>query len=865
MTSAAVARDLMQLRCAGLGHKNSRVKPLPWLANEHPLDLRDYLLPLPAHLELREGQSTSPNNRQASSNQTFTSDAIWAAYVDLAGFRFEFDEALRPILEWFLQHFCSRLSARAPDLAAARTHSSSDAYVAANVTSAVRVVEVQCPQCSRLGSGLPYHRMDESYELTLTPALQSRSLVDESSGLSQSAGQGRLKSTQAPSLLVAKSRHGLNRGLETLLQLLSALPELPESAAKASAVAFDSNGEQVALPPLSTEIIGHWVPGISAQMTNAEFVEQPTNEAPKIVSLIVQDRPQFPWRGLMVDCARHFMPLTLLKRILVDMAASKLNVLHLHLTDSTAFALDLPAFGFSDVTGAANRTGRLGKALGPGMSYSAAHVAHLVALAANLSVRVVPELDLPAHAAAWAPDEAKTNSKATSKDQDQEPPLVASCDLLHALAVQFGHADRPHLKRLDLATLSPAATEPTAAQVAAHAIRHTAALFPDEYMHLGGDELDLRCWSHDPVVAAALTKQGLTPKAALQRFFVGVVTVANEAGKDVLLWQDTFDQVGYGPGVFGSSDKSGRALAEDPSSSSTSSSTTDSSSTGTSTSTSTSTSSAIHPPDESSAATSLRVHVQPWKCWHEGHRARQPNGKSQALVSGHAAAARAVQAGRGVVASTCWYLDWDSQWVDYLEHSPASGVDTAARAEGGARGVGLSEGNDAGVSTNAVPSGLWGGEAALWSELIDFTNAECRLWPRAAAIAERLWSHGHHNHMAPDNDDSSPNLNQRTTSTRKKAEAVDAATTASAVRVRLEWHARRLSAAGTQLKPLPRSDAEQDGEPRISKLEDSGSFEATEGSLELALRDVATACPLLDAQETQRPIHEWGDWLSKFT
>jgi len=866
MTYTAGAGHLVRLGCSELDRENSQVKPLPWLANKKPLDLREYLLPLPAHLELRQGQPKNPKNIQDQVNRSTDLDAVWVANVDLAGFRFEFDETLRPILKWPLQHFCSRLSARALDPAAAHTRALSYEFVATNFTSVVRVLEVQCPQCSRLGLDLPYLGMDESYELTLTPALGSYSLADKSNDHSESAGEGPLDSTQPRSLLVAESRHGLNRGLQTLLQLLSALPELPKTTSQVCAVASDGICEPLSLPSSSSRTIGHWVPGIPAQMVaNAKSNEQQANTAPEIVSLIVQDRPQFPWRGLMVDCARHFMPMTLLERILVDMATSKLNVLHLHLTDSTAFALDLPAFGSDGTSIEANSTGRLGMPLGPGMSYSTADIAHLVAFAANLSVRVVPELDLPAHAAAWAPDVDETISKRNSlehrrscsnsnidesEDQDR-PPLVASCDLPHNLAVQFGHADRPALKRLDLASLSPAATHPSASEVASHAIRHVAALFPDQYMHLGGDEVDLRCWTHDPVVAAALAKQGLTPREALHKFFVDVVTVANEAGKDVLLWQDTFDQVGYGPGAFGSSDISEREGAEDHSSSSSSA--------------------ALWPPGVKSGSP-LRVHVQPWKCWHEGHRTWQANGMTQALMSGQAAAAQAVQAGRGVVASTCWYLDWDSQWVDFLEHSPASGA---------AAGVSSSEGSEAssvtGSRNSAMPPGLWGGEAALWTELVDFTNAECRLWPRAAAIAERLWSHDHRNYLDPD-DNKSSNPNQKATgSSSRKTSAVDAATV-SAVRKRLEWHARRLSAAGTQLAPISDlntgadlSTAQRDSQPSSlqrdrhddSALRDSGDFETTEAALDRALRDVATACPLLDAQEIQRPIQLWNTWLRK--
>ena len=70
------------------------------------------------------------------------------------------------------------------------------------------------------------------------------------------------------------------------------------------------------------------------------------------------------------------------------------------------------------------------------------------------------------------------------------------------------------------------------------------------------------------------------------------------------------------------------------------------------------------------------------------------------------------------------YLDWDSQWIDFFKHSPLFGTDS--------------------VFDREAPPQLAGGEAALWTERIDWTNAECRLWPRLSAIAERLWSFGCH-------------------------------------------------------------------------------------------------------------------------
>jgi hypothetical protein len=77
-------------------------------------------------------------------------------------------------------------------------------------------------------------------------------------------------------------------------------------------------------------------------------------------------------------------------------------------------------------------------------------------------------------------------------------------------------------------------------------LARVAALFPDAFLHLGGDEVDLRCWEGDPVTKLALQAEGdLSPLAALARQVNHAVGVAvGELGKDVVLWQDAHDLLG---------------------------------------------------------------------------------------------------------------------------------------------------------------------------------------------------------------------------------------------------------------------------------------------------------------------------------
>lgn len=106
---------------------------------------------------------------------------------------------------------------------------------------------------------------------------------------------------------------------------------------------------------------------------------------------MVVDRPSFPHRGLMLDPARTFLSPTTLRRTVDGMLYSKLNVLHLHLTDSQSFPLQLASYPNITFHGAYSAE----------EVYSAADMQQLVAYAARRGVRIVPEIDSPGHARAW--------------------------------------------------------------------------------------------------------------------------------------------------------------------------------------------------------------------------------------------------------------------------------------------------------------------------------------------------------------------------------------------------------------------------------------------------------------------------------
>jgi hexosaminidase len=228
----------------------------------------------------------------------------------------------------------------------------------------------------------------------------------------------------------------------------------------------------------------------------------------------VVDAPRYSHRGVLVDVARHFYPLPTLLLLLDGMAACKLNVLHIHLTDDQSFPLVFPSTAhFSSPAGA----------FSPTKIYSAGDLAALVEAARLRGIRVVPEVDSPGHAASWC---AGT------------PGACVACR--------------------NPSPSAPSALDPSSNQTLPLVGALLAALratFPDRFVHLGGDEIDLNCWLADPALAAWLAAKypSLSPMDAARAeaygsYIPAVDALAAQVGyADRIHWEDAFDFAGASP------------------------------------------------------------------------------------------------------------------------------------------------------------------------------------------------------------------------------------------------------------------------------------------------------------------------------
>jgi hexosaminidase len=349
--------------------------------------------------------------------------------------------------------------------------------------------------------------------------------------------------------LAAETDIGVVRGLETLLQL-----------------------------PL-TELSGYGFPAVS-----------------------ITDAPRFPWRGLLIDACRHFMPVEVIKRNLDGMAAVKLNVLHWHLSENQGFRVECKTWP------------KLHELGSDGMYYKQAQIREVLEYADERGIRVMPEFDIPGHSTSWLVGY----------------PELAAAPGPYTIDRRWGILD---------ATMDP--TREEVYDFLDAFFQEMTALFPDEYWHIGGDEVNGVQWDSNEEIQSFIQDNGLEDNHGLQAYFNRrVLELLTKYDKRMVGWDEIF-----------------------------------------------------HP----DIPTSIVIHS--WR------------GK-QALME-------AARKGYQSILSNGYYIDMIHPAELHYLNDPLP------------------------PDSNLTPeqaANILGGEATMWAELVTPENVDSRIWPRLAAIAERLWS-----------------------------------------------------------------------------------------------------------------------------
>lgn len=319
-------------------------------------------------------------------------------------------------------------------------------------------------------------------------------------------------------------------------------------------------------------------------------------------AITIRDQPRFPWRGLLIDVSRHFMPIAVLKRNLDGLAAMKINVFHWHLTEDQGFRIESKTFP------------KLHQMASDGNYYTHEQVRDIISYADERGIRVVPEFDIPGHATSW---------------------LVAYPEL--------GSAPGPYTLERKFGIFDPT-IDPTREETYEFFdafFQEMTALFPDEYVHIGGDENEGHHWDANPDIQEFMKKNDIPDNHALQSYFNNrILEILTKYGKKMVGWDEI-----YQPGI------------------------------------------------------SKDIVIQSWR------------GK-EALFS-------AARNGYQTILSNGYYIDLMHPAESHYLNDPLPPDNNLTEEE---------------------QQNILGGEATMWSEHVTPETVDSRIWPRTAAIAERLWS-----------------------------------------------------------------------------------------------------------------------------
>ncbi|MGC5037810.1 beta-N-acetylhexosaminidase [Streptomyces sp. DT190] len=223
----------------------------------------------------------------------------------------------------------------------------------------------------------------------------------------------------------------------------------------------------------------------------------------EVPAVTLDDAPRFRWRGLMLDVARHFMPKEGVLRYLDLMAAHKLNVFHFHLTDDQGWRVEIERYPRLTEIGSWRARTKTGHRASPlwedkphGGHYTQDDIREIVAYAAERHITVVPEIDVPGH----------------SQAAIAAYPELGNTDVI----------DTSALSVWDTWGINPNVLAPTDGTLRFYegVLEEVLALFPSEFVHIGGDECPKEQWRRSHTAQERIRELGLADEDELQSWFI---------------------------------------------------------------------------------------------------------------------------------------------------------------------------------------------------------------------------------------------------------------------------------------------------------------------------------------------------------
>lgn len=267
------------------------------------------------------------------------------------------------------------------------------------------------------------------------------------------------------------------------------------------------------------------------------------SKALKIAAVTVKDEPRFVYRGAMLDVARHFFPVSFVKKYIDYLALHKLNYFHWHLTEDQGWRIEIKKYPKLTEIGSKRNGTIVGRYPGKGNDntpeggfYTQEDVKEIVKYAADRFITVIPEIEMPGHSSAAIaaypmlscfPDE-KTEIPATMISEKSKQELASGRTKL----VQ---------ETWGVFTDVYAPTEYTF-KFLEDVLDEVMALFPSKYIHVGGDESPKDAWKRSSFCQQLIKEKGLKDEHELQSYFIQrMEKYINKNGRTLIGWDEILE------------------------------------------------------------------------------------------------------------------------------------------------------------------------------------------------------------------------------------------------------------------------------------------------------------------------------------
>ena len=232
----------------------------------------------------------------------------------------------------------------------------------------------------------------------------------------------------------------------------------------------------------------------------------------KISNVVVLDRPEFVWRGLNLDCCRHFMDKDFIKRYIDLLAYHKFNILHWHLTEDQAWRLEIRKYPELTKKGAFRK---YDDGTVYGGFYSQVDVKEIVEYAKSRFINVVPEIEMPGHSTAAI----------------SCYPEISCTGGPFEVGTLWGVYHDVYCAGND-----------TTFDFLENVINEVIDLFPFKYIHIGGDEVPKDRWENCPKCQARIKSENLKDEKELQSYFIKhMEQYINSKGKQIVGWDEILE------------------------------------------------------------------------------------------------------------------------------------------------------------------------------------------------------------------------------------------------------------------------------------------------------------------------------------